>query len=136
MKLVKIAALMLTAGVLVACAMKTKKSETNNNEGFISVSAEDAKKMMDENSAYVILDVREQEEYEQGHIENALLLPDHDVLTKAESLLKNKDELILVYCRSGRRSKLAASDLVKLGYTNVVEFGGLIDWPYEIKGEE
>ena len=86
---------------------------------------------MDEREDYIILDVRTQEEFDEAHIDGAILIPDYEIAAKAESVLKDKDQLILVYCRSGRRSKLAAEALVKLGYTNVKEFGGIIDWPYE-----
>lgn len=98
----------------------------------MNITAEQAKKMMEEESDYIILDVRTQEEYAQGHIPNAILIPDYEIEEKAETVLKDKNQLILVYCRSGRRSKLASEILVKLGYTNIYEFGGIIDWPYEI----
>ena len=87
---------------------------------------------MDKSENYIILDVRTQEEYAQGHIPNAILIPDYEIEEKAETVLKDKNQLILVYCRSGRRSKLASEILVKLGYTNIYEFGGIIEWPYEI----
>ena len=74
-----------------------------------------------------------QEEYDQGHIPGAIVLPYDEVLERAEGILTDKNQLILVYCRSGRRSKIAADDLVKLGYTNIREFGGIIDWPYEVE---
>ena len=93
--------------------------------------AQQAKELMDTREDYVILDTRTQEEYEELHIPGAILIPYDEILQKAEGVLTDKDQLILVYCRSGRRSKLAAEDLVKLGYTNIREFGGIIDWPYE-----
>jgi rhodanese-related sulfurtransferase len=86
---------------------------------------------MDSREGYIILDTRTQEEYEVSHIPGAILIPYDEITEKAETQLPDKDQLILVYCRSGRRSKLAAEDLVKLGYTNIKEFGGIIDWPYE-----
>ena len=79
----------------------------------------------------MILDTRTQEEYDERHIPGAILIPHDQIKEQAESLLTDKDQLILVYCRSGRRSKLASEDLVALGYTNIMEFGGIIDWPYE-----
>ena len=88
---------------------------------------------MDSEEGYIILDVRTQEEYDQGHIPGAILIPDTEIKAKAEEVLTDKDQLILVYCRSGRRSKLAAEALVELGYTNIREFGGIIDWPYEVE---
>ena len=88
---------------------------------------------MDTKNDIIILDVREQYEYDEGHIPNAILIPYTEIEGKAESMLPDKNKEILVYCRSGRRSKIAAESLVKLGYTNVKEFGGIIDWPYEIE---
>lgn len=82
---------------------------------------------------YVILDVRTQAEYDQGHIPGAILIPHDTVATAAEDALPDKDQLILVYCRSGNRSKQASQALVDLGYTNVVEFGGINSWPYEVE---
>ena len=99
----------------------------------MNITAQEAKEIMDSQEGYVILDVRTQEEFDQGHIPGAILIPDYEIEEKAENVLKDKDQLILVYCRSGRRSKLAAEDLQKLGYTNIKEFGGIIDWPYEIE---
>ena len=91
-----------------------------------------AKALMDSESGYIIIDARTQEEYDQGHIPGAILIPEYEIADRAEKKLLDKDQLILVYCRSGRRSKIAAEELVKLGYTNVKEFGGIIDWEYEI----
>ena len=99
----------------------------------MNITAKEAKEIMDSQEGYVILDTRTQEEYEEKHIPGAILIPHDEILEKAESVLTDKDQLILVYCRSGRRSKLAAEDLVKLGYTNIKEFGGIIDWPYEVE---
>ncbi len=81
---------------------------------------------------YIIIDARTQEEFADGHIEGAIMIPEYEIANRAEQQLPDKDALILVYCRSGRRSKIASEELVKLGYTNVKEFGGIIDWPYEI----
>lgn len=91
-----------------------------------------AKALMDSESGYVIIDARTQSEYDEGHIPGAILIPEYEIADRAENELPDKDQLILVYCRSGRRSKIAAEELVKLGYTNVKEFGGIIDWEYEI----
>ena len=98
---------------------------------YEQITPAEAKEIMDERDGYVILDVRTQEEYDEAHIDGAILIPDYEIADKAESVLKDKDQLLLVYCKSGRRSKLAAEELVKLGYTNVKEFGGILDWPYE-----
>ena len=99
----------------------------------MNITAEEAKQIMDSQEGYVILDVRTQEEFNQGHIPGAILIPDTEIEGKAEEILTDKDQLILVYCRSGRRSKLASEALVKLGYTNIREFGGIIQWPYDVE---
>ena len=99
---------------------------------YDQISGAEAKALMDSESGYIILDVREQYEYDEGHIPGAILIPYGEIADRAETELPDKDQLILVYCRSGRRSKIAAEELVKLGYTNVKEFGGIIDWEYEI----
>ena len=99
---------------------------------YEQISGAEAKALMDSESGYVIIDARTQEEYDQGHIPGAILIPEYEIADRAEKERPDKDQLILVYCRSGRRSKIAAEELVKLGYTNVKEFGGIIDWEYEI----
>ena len=99
----------------------------------MNITAEEAKEIIDSEEGYIILDVRTQEEYDQGHIPGAILIPNTAIEAKAEDVLTDKNQLILVYCRSGRRSKIAAEALVELGYTNIKEFGGIIDWPYEIE---
>ena len=98
---------------------------------YEQISGAEAKALMDSESGYIIIDARTQEEYDQGHIPGAILIPEYEIADRAENELPDKDQLILVYCRSGRRSKIAAEELVKLGYTNVKEFGGIIDWEYE-----
>lgn len=102
-------------------------------QGYVNITAQQAKEIMDNEEGYIILDVRTAEEYAEKHIPGAVLIPDDEIKQKAEEILTDKSQLILVYCRSGRRSKLAAEDLVELGYTNIKEFGGIIDWPYEVE---
>ena len=97
----------------------------------MNITAEEAKQIMDNEEGYIILDVRTQEEYDEGHIPGAIVISHEEIEEKAEDVLTDKDQLILIYCRSGRRSKIAAEALVELGYTNIKEFGGIIDWPYE-----
>ena len=99
---------------------------------YDQISGAEAKALMDSESGYIIIDARTQEEYDEGHISGAILIPEYEIVNRAEKELPDKNQLILVYCRSGRRSKIAAEELVKLGYTNVKEFGGIIDWEYEI----
>ena len=100
---------------------------------YEQITAEEAKKIMDSGEEHIILDTREQDEFDEGHIPGAILIPYTEIENKAEEMLPDKDKLILVYCRSGRRSKIAAESLAKLGYTNIKEFGGIIDWTYEIE---
>ncbi|MBE7065684.1 MAG: rhodanese-like domain-containing protein [Ruminococcaceae bacterium] len=99
---------------------------------YQQISQEEAKRIMDTESDYVIIDSRTDEEFAQGHIKGAIMIPEYEIAERAEKELPDKNQLILVYCRSGRRSKIAAAELVKLGYTNVKEFGGIITWPYEV----
>ena len=115
--------------ILSACGGETAQGDVFMYE---QITAETAKQIMDSGEEHIILDVREQEEFDAGHIPGAILLPYTEIEAKAETTLPDKDQLILVYCRSGRRSKIAAEALVNLGYTNVKEFGGIIDWPYEV----
>ena len=98
---------------------------------YEQISGAEAKALMDSESGYIIIDARTQEEYDEGHTPGARLIPEYEIADRAEKELPDKDQLILVYCRSGRRSKIAAEELVKLGYSNVKEFGGIIDWEYE-----
>lgn len=98
---------------------------------YQQITAHEAKNIMDNTENYIILDVREADEYAAGHIPGAVLLPYTEIEQKAENVLADKAQTILVYCRSGRRSKIAAESLAKLGYTDVKEFGGIQDWPYE-----
>ena len=108
-------------------------AEKGEKAMYEQITAEEAKKIMDSGEEHIILDTREQDEYDAGHIPNAILIPYTEIETKAEEMLPDKDKLILVYCRSGRRSKIASESLVKLGYTNVKEFGGIINWSYEVE---
>ena len=102
-----------------------------NVPAYEQITSKEAKTIMNTEKDYVIIDARTKEEFAEGHIENAILIPEYEITERAEKELPDKDALILVYCRSGRRSKIASEELVKLGYTNVKEFGGIINWPYE-----
>lgn len=99
---------------------------------YEQITPEAAKALMDTEQDYVIIDARTEAEFAEGHIAGAILIPEYEIAERAEGELPHKDQLILVYCRSGRRSKIASQILVFLGYTNVKEFGGIIDWPYEV----
>lgn len=111
----------------------TNSDSGSNSNSYQQVDTEAAKELMDTEDDYVILDARTQTEYDEGHIPGAILIPHDTVATAAENALPDKDQLILVYCRSGNRSKEASQALVDLGYTNVVEFGGINSWPYEVE---
>ena len=126
----KLIFLLLAVMLLTACG---QDKENDQGAVYVNITAEEAKQIMDTEEGYIILDVRTQEEYDQGHIPGAILISHEEIAEKAEDVLTDKDQLILVYCRSGRRSKIAAEALVELGYTNIKEFGGIIDWPYEVE---
>lgn len=121
---------LLALSLLTACGQEKDKAQ---EAVYVNITAQQAKEIMDTQEGYVILDTRAQEEYEEGHIPGAIVISHEEIPEKAESVLTDKNQLILVYCRSGRRSKLAAEVLVELGYTNIKEFGGIIDWPYEVE---
>ena len=117
----------LTFACVSACDVK--------EDGALSyeqITQEEAKRLMDTKQNYIIVDARTQSEFDEGHIPGAILIPEYEIAERAETELPNKDQLILVYCRSGRRSKIAAQALADLGYTNVKEFGGIITWEYDI----
>ena len=124
----KLVFLLLAVVLLTACG---QDKENDQGAAYVSITAEEAKRIMDSEEGYIILDVRTKEEYDQGHIPGATQISHEEIADKAETVLTDKDQLLLVYCRSGRRSKLAAEALVDLGYTNIKEFGGIIDWTYE-----
>ena len=126
----KVFLLLLVGMLFTACGQ-----DIENDQGavYVNITAEEAKQIMDTEEGYIILDVRTQEEYDQGHIPGAIVISHEEIAEKAEEVLTDKDQLILVYCRSGRRSKIAAEALAELGYTNIKEFGGIIDWPYEVE---
>ena len=126
----KLIFLFMTVMLLTACG---QAKENDQGAAYMNITAEEAKEIMDNEEGYVILDVRTQEEYDQGHIPGAMLIPNTEIEARAEDELPDKNQLILVYCRSGNRSKKAAEILVELGYTNIKEFGGIIDWPYEVE---
>ena len=119
--------------ILLSVLMFTGCAGTSNNQTntYRSITMDEAVTMMAEESGYIILDVRRPDEFAAGHIPNAINVPNESIGTSEIPELPDKNQLIMVYCRSGRRSKEASEKLVKLGYTNIVEFGGILDW----KGE-
>ena len=131
-RLLLVAVFCLLAITLTSCGNNnTDEVQTNMNNTYEQISGEQAKALMDSEKGYVIIDARTQEEFDGGHIPGAVLIPEYEIADRAEKELPDKNQLILVYCRSGRRSKIASQALVDLGYTNVKEFGGIIDWEYE-----
>ena len=98
---------------------------------YRKISAQEAHKMMSGTNDYVLLDVRTAAEYKEQQIDGALLIPDNEIKNRATAELPDKNKVILIYCRSGRRSESAARELVNLGYVNVFDFGGIINWPYD-----
>ena len=131
----KIITFILTTLVFPLIFSGCGQAKVNKENTYMQITAKEAKTLMDTEMNYVILDVRTEEEFSESHIMGALLIPDYEISVKAENILTDKEQLILVYCRSGRRSKLAANELATLGYTNVKEFGGIIDWPYNVVNE-
>ena len=144
-RIVRLAALLLTCMIFAACGQAKSDSQTtgdknqNNAEGstqevtYEQISLEEAKKLMKDEEGYIILDVRTREEFAEGHIPGAICVPNETISNEMPGELPEKDQLILVYCRSGNRSKQASKKLAELGYTNIKEFGGIIDWDGEIE---
>jgi rhodanese-related sulfurtransferase len=145
-KFVSILAMALSIITLSACAAPSPAEEvaaepsvataqpdaTKAPAVYQKITAEQAKARMDSGDAIIILDVRTQEEYDAGHIAGAILIPNETILDEQPELLPDLDAEILVYCRSGNRSAQSANKLLAIGYTNVYDFGGIIDWPYEV----
>ncbi len=148
-RIIIIAAAVLLAVQLVACGDNTDNitekdtgaagTEVNDNminkeqkNAYRQIRMDEAVAMMEQESDYIILDVRRPDEFAEGHIPNAINVANEIIGTAEIPELPDKEQLIMVYCRSGRRSKEAAEKLVKLGYTNIVEFGGILDWTGEV----
>lgn len=122
----------LLAGII---SFPTTSASTNAPQSsgveYKRISAEDAKARIDSGDQVIILDVRTQEEYDSQHIPDAILIPNETINDEMPDLLPELDDEILIYCRSGNRSAQAAKKLIAIGYTNVYDFGGIIDWPYD-----
>ena len=125
-KIKRVLPIILSALLLTACA-------PGNSLGYKQITMSEAVKMMETEKNYIILDVRRADEFAEGHIPGAINVPNEEIGTTEIAELPDKSQLILVYCRSGRRSKEASEKLVKLGYTNIVEFGGILDYKGEIE---
>ena len=124
----KLIPILLSALMFAGCT-GTSNNHTNT---YRSITMDEAVTMMAQETGYIILDVRRPDEFAAGHIPNAINVPNESISTDEIPELPDKDLLIMVYCRSGRRSKEASEKLVKLEYTNIVEFGGILDWKGEI----
>ena len=132
------AALATSLALLSGCTLsKTKKDaeDMSDKVAYHKISAEEAYEIM-ASQEVVVVDVRTREEYESRHIENAVLVPNESIGSEMPEALPDKEATLLIYCRSGRRSKDAAQKLLALGYQSVYDFGGVIDWPYELVKEE
>lgn len=125
----KLIPILLSALLLTGCGGISSDKTTT----YRSISMDAAVAMMEQEQGYIILDVRRPDEFAEGHIPNAINVANESIGTDEIPELPDKDQLIFVYCRSGRRSKEASEKLVKLGYTNIVEFGGILDWKGEIE---
>ena len=113
--------------VIIGCS-----NNSATEAGFTVISSEEAKQRLDNDEKIIVLDVRTKEEYESGHIPHAILIPVNNLQEQAEHILIDKGKPIFVYCRSGNRSAVASNILVKLGYSQVYNLGGINDWPYEL----
>lgn len=138
--IIKIFIPIICMALLCSCGTNGQEESTteitSSSEGFEQavyrkISSEEAYAMMEETADFILLDIRTDEEFKEKHIDGAVLIPDYEIADRAETELPDKDMLILIYCRSGRRSANAANELVGMGYTNVYDFGGIIDWQYE-----
>jgi rhodanese-related sulfurtransferase len=139
----RLASILIASGILLlllsGCeSKKTEETPSAVSENkpkaevkYMKISAKEAKNIIDTGKDFIILDVRTVEEYNQKHIPKSILIPYDEIETQAPSKLNNKNQTILVYCRTGRRSAIASETLIKLGYTNVLDFGGINDWSYE-----
>ena len=135
-------AVLICIGCFIYKTSKTNKTTTSNSTATTNgaktneirhVSMNDIVKIMEENKDYVIVDVRTPDEYKEGHIPNAINIPNETINETVYNKLKDKNQLILIYCRSGSRSRQAAYKMQKLGYTNLVDFGGIINWKGKIE---
>lgn len=123
-------AILIILGAIFIFIPKDKEVTVELNTRYVSM--DEITEIMEQNEGYVILDVRTHEEYNEGHIPNAICIPNETIDESVINELPDKNQLILIYCRSGNRSKQATKKLENLGYTNLVEFGGIIDWNGEV----
>ena len=125
--------ILLLIFTLVGCSASEQAAETSiPPQSYYQISQDEAKKMMEQDDGHIIVDVRRQDEYDAGHIPGAILIPNEDIETEPPAELPDLNQVILIYCRSGNRSKQAAQKLFDMGYTNIYEFGGINTWTGEI----
>lgn len=124
---------MLGCIIMVLLAGCSQTGTKQQEKSYHQIPQEQAKQMMDDNDQLIVLDVRTKQEYEEGHIPGAVLLPLDELDETAQNVLPDKEQVILVYCRSGNRSRQASELLSKKGYSDIYEFGGIMTWPYEIE---
>lgn len=137
MKKISLIVLLIVLLLASACGTDGKSDTESGKATVVSITAEEAKAKMDSDDSIILVDVRTPEEYREGQIPGAILLPVSDIEAKAESELPDKSATYIVYCRSGSRSAAAASQLVEMGYENIYDLGGINDWPYEkVTGDE
>lgn len=129
-------ALILAALLPISGCEERNMDHSTPINSYEQISQEEAKRIMDSDSDAIIVDVRRADEYASGHIPGAVCIPNETIEETAGKLLPDRDRLILVYCRSGNRSKQAAEKLCKLGYTNVKEFGGILTWEYDVESDQ
>lgn len=125
----------IVVGVIAVAAVGIKQHVTADQEGaeYTSITMEDAKEIFQEKGDYLIVDVRRADEFAEGHIPGAINIANEDIVSSEPAELPDKDQVIYVYCRSGNRSKQASEKLAAMGYTNIVEFGGILDWTGEVE---
>jgi len=130
MKVLLIVIAAVAAVLFAGCAFRA--ADKSSDAGYKQISQDEAKKLMQEDNGHIIVDVRREDEFASGHIPNAVCIPNESIGSEKPKELPDLDQMILIYCRSGRRSKEAAKKLAAIGYTNILEFGGIIDWTGEI----
>jgi len=137
-----VVALLIVGGCVVSAFYGSSDTEESASDivaedeapevvAYQKIDPDEAKRVMDSGDSYILLDVRTLEEFAEEHIAGAILIPSEEIAERAASELPDKDTLIMVYCRSGVRSARVTSELIEMGYTNVYDIGGIIDWPYE-----
>ena len=132
----KSAWIILAAALFLAGCFQILDGDDMVYKSYRQISQEEAREMMDRDDGHVVVDVRRQDEYDAGHIPGAILIPNESIDKEPPAELPDKDQIILIYCRTGNRSKLAAQKLFDMGYTNIYEFGGITNWTGEVVKEE